>query len=94
MSCEQSLQRQQAQKAALAKRAAYAPIKRVGVVEFVPGPTFAVKATRETPQQNGIGNQVKRNPQALRWQNMDSEVVRADHNNSDYNYSNCDWRNW
>lgn len=84
---DRSLQRMQAQRAALAKRTEHKAFQRVGVEPEAPAkPTFAL-VTREAPKQNNIGNVVPKLPQPLRWHN--DEVVRSTGRN-DNTYT--DWR--
>ena len=86
MAVDRSLQRMQAQRAALAKRTEHKPFQRVGVVTEVPGPSFP-PMVKEAPKQNTIGNIIPEAPQPLRWRNTD--VVRSDGRN-DNTYT--DWR--
>lgn len=86
MAVDRSLQRMQAQRASLAKRVTHEPVTRVGVKQFIPGPTFA-PTVKAAPKQNNIGNVVPKLPQPLRWHN--DEVVRSTGRN-DNTYT--DWR--
>lgn len=86
---DRSLLRQQAQRAALAKRVEHKPFQRAGLPEApAPTPQFA-PLVKAAPRQNNIGNVVERGPEALRWRNTDSGVVRSTGRN-DNTYS--DWR--
>jgi len=84
---DRSLQRMQAQRAALAKRVEHKAFQRVGVAAEAPAkPTFA-PVVRKAPKQSNIGNVVPQLPQPLKWNN--TEVVRSDgHNDNTY----TDWR--
>lgn len=87
MATDRSLQRMQAQRAALAKRVEHKPFQRVGVEPEPPAePTFA-PVVPTAPKQSNIGNVVPRLPEPLRWNN--TEVVRSNGRN-DNTYT--DWR--
>ena len=87
MSIDRSLQRQQAQRAALAKRVEHKAFQRVGLTTEPTEPQFS-PVVKLAPQQNTIGNIIPQAPQPLRWHNTDN-VVRSDGRN-DNTYT--DWR--
>ena len=84
---DRSLQRMQAQRAALAKRVEHKAFQRANIEPEAPAkPTFA-PVVKAAPKQNNIGNVAPQLPQPLKWNN--TEVVRSDGRN-DNTYT--DWR--
>jgi hypothetical protein len=87
MTVDRSLQRMQAQRAALAKRTEHKAFQRVGVTVEPVLPQFP-PTVRSAPATNVIGNVIPQAPQPLRWHNTDNVVRSTGRNDNTY----TDWR--